>query len=90
MMSQRKAKRQKAIKNQISRLGSRMAKLGARSRRLSWYRLAIFLIGGALVFISFFWISENLAWFLAGAAFIIFSIIARIAIVISIAIVIAS
>ena len=75
-MNQKRANRQKAIKNQISRLGNRMAKLRALSRRLSWYRLAIFLIGGALVFISFFWISENLAWFLAGAAFIIFSIIA--------------
>ena len=29
-----------------------------------------------MVFISFFWISENLAWFFAGMAFITFSIIA--------------
>ena len=76
LMSQRRAKRQKAIKNQITRLGNRTAKLRALSRRLSWYRLVIFLIGGALVFFSFFWISENLAWFSAGTAFIIFSIIA--------------
>ena len=75
-MNQRRAKRQKAIQNQVNRLGNRMTKLHALSRRLSWYRLVIFLIGGALVFISFFWISENLAWFFAGTAFIIFSIIA--------------
>ena len=76
LMSQRRAKRQKAIENQINRLGNRTAKLRALSRRLSWYRLVIFLIGAALVFFSFFWISENLAWFSAGTAFIIFSIIA--------------
>ena len=75
-MNQRRAKRQKAIKNQVKRLNNRLTKLHALSRRLSWYRLVIFLIGGALIFISFFWISENLAWFFAGTAFIIFSIIA--------------
>jgi hypothetical protein len=75
-VDQRRAKRQKAIKNQVKRLNNRLTKLHALSRRLSWYRLVIFLIGGALVFISFFWISENLAWFFAGTAFIIFSIIA--------------
>jgi len=48
----------------------------ALSRRLSWYRLVIFLIGGALVFISSFWISEKFAWFFAITAFAIFSIIA--------------
>ena len=57
-------------------MGHRITNLQALSRRLSWYRLVIFLIGGALVFISFFWISENLAWLSAGTAFIIFSIIA--------------
>ena len=47
----------------------------ALSRRLSWYRLAIFLIGGTLVFISSFWISGKSAWFVAAIAAIIFSII---------------
>ena len=75
-MNQRRARRQKALKNQVGRLGNRITKLHTQSRRLSWYRLLIFLIGGALVFISFFWISKNLAWFFAGAAFISFSIIA--------------
>ncbi len=75
-MNQRRAKRQKAIENQVNRLGNRISKLQALSRRLSWYRLVIFIIGGTLVFISFFWISNNLAWFFAGTAFIIFSIIA--------------
>jgi ABC-type multidrug transport system fused ATPase/permease subunit len=75
-MNQRRAKRQKAIQNQVNRLNNRLTKLHALSRRLSWYRLVIFLIGGALVFISFFWISENLAWFFTGIAFINFSIIA--------------
>jgi len=75
-MNSIRLKRQKAIENQVDRFDNRMKKLQALSRRLSWYRLAIFLIGGAWVFISFFWISENLAWFFAGAAFIIFSIVA--------------
>jgi DNA mismatch repair ATPase MutS len=75
-MNQRRAKRQKAIQNQVNRLNNRLTKLHALSRRLSWYRLVIFLIGGALVFISFFWISENLAWFFTGISFISFSIIA--------------
>ena len=47
----------------------------ALSRRLSWYRLAIFLIGGTLVFISSFWISGKSAWLVAAIAAIIFSII---------------
>jgi DNA mismatch repair ATPase MutS len=75
-MNQRRDKRQKALENQVNRLGHRITKLHALSRRLSWYRLVIFLIGGALVFISFFWISANLAWFFAGVAFVTFSIIA--------------
>ncbi len=75
-MNSIRLKRQKTIENQVDRFDNRMKKLQALSRRLSWYRLAIFLIGGAWVFISFFWISENLAWFFAGAAFIIFSIVA--------------
>ncbi len=76
MMNQRRAKRQRAIENQVNRLGNRMTKLHALSRRLSWYRLVIFLIGGALVFVSFFWISEKSAWLVAAIAAIIFSIIA--------------
>jgi len=74
--NQRKAKRQKALESQVNRLGHRITKLHDLNRCLSWYCLLIFLIGGALVFISFFWISKNLAWFFAGTAFIIFSIIA--------------
>ena len=75
-MNQRRAKRQKAIENQVNRLENRMRKLHALSRQLSWYRLAIFLIGGTLFFISFFWISEKSAWLVAATAAIIFSIIA--------------
>ncbi len=75
-MNQRRAKRQKAIENQDNRLGNRMRKLHALNRRLSWYRLAIFLIGGTLVFIFFFWISEKSAWFVAAIAAILFSMIA--------------
>jgi hypothetical protein len=75
-MNQRRAKRQKAIENQVNRLGNRIRKLHALSRRLSWYRLAIFLFGGTLVFISFFWISEKSAWLVAAIAAIIFSMIA--------------
>jgi len=76
LMNQQRAKRQKAIENQIHRLGNRITNLRALSRRLSWYRLAIFLIGGAGVFISFFWIDAKLAWLVAAIAAISFSIIA--------------
>ena len=72
----RRPKRQRAIRNQINRLDHRLAKLHDLSRRLSWYRMVVFLIGGVSVFISFFWINENLAGFFAGTAFILFSIIA--------------
>jgi hypothetical protein len=75
-MMSRRAKRKKSIENQVDRLGHRLTKLQALSRRLSLYRLIIFILGGALVFISFFWINENLAWFFAGSAFITFIIIA--------------
>ena len=75
-LNQRRARRHRALKNQVNRLENRITKLHALSRRISWYRLLIFLIGGALVFISFFWIGKNLAWFFAGSAFAIFSIIA--------------
>ena len=72
----RRVKRKKFIENQVNRLGDRLTKLQALSLRLSLYRLLIFLIGGALVFISFFWINANLAGLFAGSAFIAFSIIA--------------
>ncbi len=75
-MNQRRAKRQKAIENQIHRLDNRITNLLALSRRLSWYRLAIFLIGGTLVFVSFFWINAKIAWLVAAVAAISFSIIA--------------
>ena len=75
-MMNRRVKRKKSIENQVNRLGDRLTKLQALSRRLSLYRLLIFLIGGALVFISFFWINANLAGLFAGSAFIAFSIIA--------------
>ena len=75
-MNQNRAKRQKAIENQIHRLDNRITNLLALSRRLSWYRLINFLIGGTLVFVSFFWISANLAWLVAAIAVISFSIIA--------------
>jgi ABC-type multidrug transport system fused ATPase/permease subunit len=75
-VDQRRAKRQKAIANQIRRLDNRITALLAFSRRLSWCRLIIFLIGGAMVFVSFFWVSEKLAGWVAGGAAIGFSITA--------------
>ena len=75
-MNKKRAKRQKAIESQVNRLGNRMRKMHALSRRLSGYSLAIFLIGGTLVFISFFWINEKSAWLVAAIAAIIFSMIA--------------
>jgi DNA mismatch repair ATPase MutS len=65
-----------ALKNQIARLERRLAKMQTLSRRLSWYRLITFVTGGALVFISFFWISETLAWLLAATAVVLFSVAA--------------
>ncbi|MGD1972131.1 MAG: hypothetical protein PVF24_10995 [Desulfobacterales bacterium] len=68
-VNQKRSRRQTAIENQIRRLDNRIADLLAFSRRLSWCRLIIFLIGGAVVFVSFFWVSEKLAgWVAAGAA----------------------
>ncbi len=75
-MNNKKSKRQKATENQVDRLGNRISKLQALSRRLSWYRLLIFLVGGAWVFISFFWISEKSAWTIAAVTTVIFSLIA--------------
>ena len=75
-MNRNRAKRQKAIENQIHRLDNRITNLLALSRRLYWYRLVIFLIGGTLVFVSFFWISAKSAWLVAAIAGISFSIIA--------------
>ena len=76
MINQKRAKRQRAIENQVNRLVNRITNLQALSSRLSWYRLVIFLVGGALTFISFFWISETIAWLVAAMAAIIFSMIA--------------
>lgn len=64
------------LENLIARLGRGLAKMQTLSRRLSWYRLLTFVIGGALVFISFFWINETFAWFPAAAAFVLFSVAA--------------
>jgi ABC-type multidrug transport system fused ATPase/permease subunit len=75
-ISHRKYRRQKAIKNQINRLAHRILKMNALSRRFSWCRLLIFLVGGVLVLISAFWISEKLAWLFFTAAFFTFGIIA--------------
>ena len=75
-MSHRRYRRQKAITNQINRLAHRILKMNALSRRFSWCRLLIFLIGGVLVLISAFWISEKLAWLFFTAAFFTFGIIA--------------
>ena len=75
-MNQSRAKRQEAIENQVNRLANRITKLQALNSRLSWYRLVIFLVGGALVFFSFFWINEKIAWSVAAMAAIMFSMIA--------------
>ena len=75
-ISHRRYRRQKAITNQINRLAHRILKMHALSRRFSWCRLLIFLIGGVLVLISAFWISEKLAWLFFTAAFFTFGIIA--------------
>ena len=75
-ISHRRYRRQKAIKNQINRLAHRILKMNALSRRFSWCRLLIFLIGGVLVLISAFWISEKVAWLFFTAAFFTFGIIA--------------
>jgi MutS domain V len=75
-MNQKRAKRHQAIANQVGRLENRIRDLHTLSRRLSWYRIIVFLIGGALVFFSFFWISHRFAAIVAAGAAVIFSIIA--------------
>ena len=57
-------------------MDKRITDLLTISRRLSWCRLIIFLIGGTMVFVSFFWVSDKLAGWIAGGAAIGFSVTA--------------
>jgi len=65
--------RQQALKNQINRLSRRIENLQTQSRKISWYRLLIFLIGSALVFISVFWINETVSWIIFAVFFVVFN-----------------
>lgn len=75
-INKKRTSRQKALKNQVNRLDCRIVAMQALSRRCSWYRLLIFLIGGAAVFITAFWISETLSWILFALFLIVFNIVA--------------
>ena len=75
-MTQKRSSRQKSIKNQLKRLERRINSFQARGRRFSWYRLLIFLVGGASVISSALWINDILAWICFAFFFILFNIIA--------------
>ena len=75
-MTSQRSSRQKSIENQIKRLERRINSFQARGRKFSWYRLVIFLVGGALVISSALWINDILAWICLAVFFIVFNIVA--------------
>ncbi len=75
-MKMKRSSRQKAIHNQINRLNVKINQFQITSKRFSWYRLLIFLLGGAAVFIAAFWISNILSWHLFVLFLIVFNIVA--------------
>ncbi len=75
-MTSKRSSRQKAIQNQIKRIERRLAHFQSLSKKFSWYRLLIFLIGVVAVFITALWVSEALSWMLLALFFIVFNIIA--------------
>jgi hypothetical protein len=75
-MKNKRSARRKALEKQIDRLGHRISQLGAHSRKLSWYRLIVFFIGGAMVFFFAFWAGGKSMWLFFAAAFVTFVIIA--------------
>ena len=55
-------RRQKALENQIGRLGRRISRLQARSRRFSWYRLGILVLGGLVVWLAALLLGAGWGW----------------------------
>jgi len=74
--NKKRATRQNAFKNQIKRLERRLTNFQSLSKKFSWYRLLIFLVGGASVISSALWINDILAWICFAFFFILFNIIA--------------
>jgi len=75
-MIPKRSVRQRSIKNQIKRLEHRINNFQARGKKFSWYRLLIFLVGGAFVICSALWINDIVAWICFAVFFIIFNIVA--------------
>ena len=76
-MTSKRTNRQNAIEHQINRLEIRIANMKSLSRRLSWYRLLIFIIGGALIFLTALWINKTLSWIVFSVFFVVFNIVAH-------------
>lgn len=75
-MTSKRAARLKAIKNQLNRLAKRMETMEALSRKLSWYRLTIFLTGFFLTILALAFLSSTTAWVAFGLTIGIFNIVA--------------
>ena len=65
----------RSLKNQLRRLNKQLERLKKLSTRLSWYRLAIFLIGAGLTIVMI-WVDEMLSWGALTITFIAFNIAA--------------
>ena len=75
-MTPKRSSRQNALKNQIRRLERRLTSFQSLSKKFSWFRLLIFVVGGVAVFITAFWVSEVLSWSLLALFFIVFNFVA--------------
>lgn len=71
----KKLSRLSALKHQTQRLQKRLENFKQQSRRLSCYRLFIFL-SGVFIGIPLFWINESACWIAIGSLVIVFNIIA--------------
>lgn len=60
-MNMRQA-RQKALEQQIARIGRQVERLGALSRRFSWYRLGILILGGLMTWLAAVSLAGSWGW----------------------------
>ena len=75
-MDSRRSARLKALNNQIKRLETQIIKRKVKSRRLSWYRLIIFLTGAFITILTLKWGTEAMAWGSVLLTLVVFNFIA--------------
>lgn len=75
-MKSNRSSRQRAIETQIDRLSRKIDQFQSQSRKFSWYRFLIFLLGGIFIFIAAFWINDTIAWLAFVLFFVVFNIVA--------------